>query len=43
MADKNTERNGDEDDLGYESQRKHMMDEGLTLLWTIGKGAEKNE
>jgi hypothetical protein len=39
MADKNTEY---EDDLKYESQRKNMMDEGLTLMQTTRKGADKN-
>jgi hypothetical protein len=42
MADKNTEHeNGD--DLGYGSQRKDIMDEGLTPMRTTRKGAnEKN-
>jgi hypothetical protein len=41
MADKNTE-NKNEDDLGYGSQRKNIMDEGFTLMKTTRKGADKN-
>jgi hypothetical protein len=41
MADKNTEnKNGD--DLGYGSHRKNIMDEGLTLMGTTRKVADKN-
>jgi hypothetical protein len=40
MADKNTE-NKNEDDLRYRSQRKDIMDEGLTLMQTTRKGADK--
>jgi hypothetical protein len=36
MADKNTE-NENEDDLEYGSQRKIIMDERLTLMWTTRK------
>jgi hypothetical protein len=38
MADKNEKG----DDLGYGSQRKNIMDEGLTLMRTTRKGADKN-
>jgi hypothetical protein len=41
MADKNTE-NEKGDNLGYGSQRKNIMDEGLTLMRTTRKGADKN-
>jgi hypothetical protein len=41
MADKNTEnKNGD--NLGYGTHRKNIMDEGLTLMRTTRKGADKN-
>jgi hypothetical protein len=42
MADKNTE-NENGDDLGYGSQRKNIMDEGLTLMRTTRKGSDKNK
>jgi hypothetical protein len=38
MADKNTE-NDNRDDLGYGSQRKDIMDEGLTPMQMTRKGA----
>jgi hypothetical protein len=41
MADKNTEnKNGD--DLGYGSQGNNMLNEGLTLMQTNRKRADKN-
>jgi hypothetical protein len=40
MADKITE-NENGDDLGYGSQRKNIMDERLTLMWTTRKEANK--
>jgi hypothetical protein len=36
MVDKNTD-NENRDDLGYGSQRKNIMDEGLTLMRTTQK------
>jgi hypothetical protein len=40
MADKNTE-NEIRDDLGYGSQGKDIMDEGLTPMHTTRKGADE--
>jgi hypothetical protein len=41
MADKNTEKENRED-FGFGSERKKIMDEVLTLMRTIRKGADKN-
>jgi hypothetical protein len=41
MANKNT-KNENGDDLGYRSQRKNIIDEGLKLMRTARKGADKN-
>jgi hypothetical protein len=41
MAEKNTE-NENGDDLGYGSQKKEIMDQGLTPMRTTRKGADEN-
>jgi hypothetical protein len=41
MVDKNTE-NENGGDVGYGSQRKHIMDEELTLMQTTRKRADEN-